>query len=99
MALSGSAFPSPAAEYLEPVLDLTQLIVTHPSATFYARAAIDMQEGVYKDDILVIDRAQKPAIGNLALVIADGDLRLIRITRTIAPITVWGIVSYILHKA
>lgn len=98
MALSGGAFPSPAAEYLEPVLDLQQFVVSHPAATFYAKAVNDIGEGVFQGDILVIDRAQKAQAGNLVLSIVDGHFKLLRLKPVSEKITVWGVVIYVLHK-
>jgi DNA polymerase V len=98
MALSGRAFPSPAAEYLQPILNLQDYVVQHPTSTFFARAGTDMEHEIYANDILVIDRSLKPTIGNLVLIAKDGEFSLIRFAVSTGQITVWGVVTYVLHQ-
>ena len=38
-----AGFPSPADDYLETKLDLTEHLVKHPSATYYIKAAVDSE--------------------------------------------------------
>ena len=49
-----AGFPSPAADYLHETLSLTNLLVTHPSATFLAWAEGDSMElaGIFNGDLL-----------------------------------------------
>lgn len=66
-----SGFPSPAADYLELPLSLDQLLVEHPSSTWFGRTAGRSMEGVgiYDGDILIIDRAAPRR--NMSLVVAS----------------------------
>ncbi|GIU11949.1 translesion error-prone DNA polymerase V autoproteolytic subunit [Shewanella glacialipiscicola] len=66
-----SGFPSPAADYVELPLSLDQLLVDHPSSTWFGRAVGRSMEGVgiYHGDILVIDRAAQRR--NMAIVVAS----------------------------
>ena len=54
-----TGFESPAAEYKQLAWSLDELLVTHPSATFLARASGDSMQGVgiFDQDLLIIDRA------------------------------------------
>ncbi|MFT4763405.1 MAG: DNA polymerase V [Oleispira sp.] len=49
-----AGFPSPAADYLHETLSLTNLLVTHPSATFLAWAEGNSMElvGIFDGDLL-----------------------------------------------
>lgn len=98
MGLSNSAFPSPAAEYLQPILNLQDLVVQHPTSTFFARAARDMDYGIYQNDILVIDRSIKPSLGSIVLSVQDGQFSVVRLKKSTTEITVWGVVTYVLHQ-
>lgn len=43
-------FPSPAADYIEQRIDLNELLVVHPSATYFVKASGDsMVEGGISD--------------------------------------------------
>ena len=52
----GSAgFPSPAEDYVEPTIDLNELCVQHPAATFFVRVQGEsmIEAGIYPGDVLV----------------------------------------------
>ncbi len=57
-----AGFPSPADDYIERSLDLNELLIQHPAATFFALAqGVSMiAAGIYPNDILVIDRSIEP---------------------------------------
>lgn len=54
-----AGFPSPAAGYVEASIDLNELCIDHPSATFLIRAGgLSMiGAGIHPDDLLVVDRS------------------------------------------
>jgi len=66
-------FPSPAEQYVESPLDLNELLVHKPAATFFVRAAGDSMTGagISPGDILVVDRSLEAVNG--AIVIASVD--------------------------
>lgn len=68
-----AGFPSPAEQYVESALDLNELLVKHPAATFFVRAAGDSMLGacIQPGDILVVDRSLEATDG--AIVIASVD--------------------------
>ena len=54
-----AGFPSPAEQYLEPPLDLNELLVKRPAATYFVRVEGDSMvgKGIYDGDLLVVDRS------------------------------------------
>ncbi|MCV0439301.1 MAG: translesion error-prone DNA polymerase V autoproteolytic subunit [Hydrogenophaga sp.] len=70
-----AGFPSPAEDFAVNRLDLTQILVTHPQATFLLRVAgTSMRDaGIEDGDTLVVDRAIKPRHGHVVVAVVDGD--------------------------
>lgn len=54
-------FESPAAEYTQLNLDLDQLLIDHPSATYigFAQGESMKGDGIFSGDLLIVDRAQE----------------------------------------
>ena len=54
-----AGFPSPASDYEERELDLNDLLVPHPTSSYFMRVSGDSMTGacIYDDDVIVIDRA------------------------------------------
>ena len=52
-----AGFPSPATDYMDKKLDLNELCIKNPSATFFIRVQGDsMQEaGIFEGDILIVE--------------------------------------------
>jgi DNA polymerase V len=70
-----AGFPSPAEQYQEPPLDLNELLVKRPAATFFVRVQGDSMigEGINDGDLLVVDRSLRPASGDVIIACVDGD--------------------------
>lgn len=70
-----AGFPSPAQDFAVNRLDLAQLLITHPQATYLLRVAgHSMREaGIDEGDTLVVDRAIRPRHGHIVVAIVDGD--------------------------
>lgn len=70
-----AGFPSPAEDFAVNRLDLTQILVTHPQATFLVRVAgSSMRDaGIDDGDTLVVDRAIKPQHGHVVVAVVDGE--------------------------
>jgi len=69
-----SGFQSPAADYLEGRLDITEKIVIDPHATFYFQMQGNTMAGygICDGDILVIDRSLKPIEGAFVIAFVAG---------------------------
>lgn len=76
-----AGFPSPADDFLEGSLDLNNLVIKHPEATFFARVEGDsmQDEGIAEGDILVVDKAIEPFDGCLAVAYVEGEFTLKRV--------------------
>lgn len=78
-----AGFPSPAEQYLEPTLDLNELLVKRPAATFFVRVKGDsmIEEGIREGDLLVVDRSISPASGDVIIAAVDGEFTVKRFMR------------------
>lgn len=54
-----AGFPAPGDDMVEKHLDINDLVVKHPSATFFVRVEGDSMEGagIFSGDTLVVDRS------------------------------------------
>ena len=82
--LAGSVvagFPSPAEQYMEPPLDLNELLVKRPAATYFVRVSGDSMigAGINDGDILVVDRSLRPADGDIIIACVDGEFTVKRL--------------------
>lgn len=87
-----AGFPSPAADYVEGRLDLTGVLVPHPSATFTLRISGHSltRAGIHDGDLAIVDRSLAPRHDDIVVAVLDGELTakrlLIRHGRTyLAP--------------
>ena len=70
-----AGFPSPAEDFTVNRLDLTQILITHPQATYLLRVAgASMRDaGIDDGDTLVVDKAIKPQHGHVVVAVVDGE--------------------------
>jgi len=76
-----AGFPSPADDYLEGELDLNELLIQHPAATFFVRLAGDsmVNAGLFDGDILVVDRAVTASHGHIVVAVIEGEMTVKRL--------------------
>lgn len=81
LSLATCGFPSPAQDYVEQTIDLNQLCIEHPAATFYVRASGHsmVQAGINDGDLLIVDRAIKASHGAIVLACLDGEFTVKRL--------------------
>lgn len=74
-------FPSPAADYVEQRIDLNKLLVQHPSATYFVKAAGDsmIEGGINDGDLLVVDSSRTAAHGDIVIAAVDGEFTVKRL--------------------
>lgn len=74
-------FPSPADDYVEQRIDLNELLVHHPSATYFVKAAGDsmMEGGISDGDLLVVDSSLTADHGDIVIAQVDGDFTVKRL--------------------
>lgn len=70
-----AGFPSAASDYLEKTLDLNDLCIRHPSATYFVRAEGESmtEAGILSGDLLVVDKAIKPTHGDIVIAAIEGE--------------------------
>ncbi|MGK2905996.1 MAG: translesion error-prone DNA polymerase V autoproteolytic subunit [Desulfuromonadales bacterium] len=94
-------FPSPATDYCERKLDLNELCIRHPAATYFVRAQGDsmIDAGIFPGDVIVVDRSISASHGDIVIVSVNGELtvkkletrpkmRLVPMNKKHAPIDV-----------
>ena len=81
-----AGFPSPADEYVEARLDLNELLIRRPAATFFLRVRGDSMTGagIRDGDLLVVDRAAEPRDGGVVVASIDGQLTVKTLRRPAA---------------
>ena len=78
-----AGFPSPADDYIDRGLDLNELLIRHPAATFFVRASGDSMTGagIHSGDVLVVDRAVTPQNRSVIIAALNGELTVKRLIR------------------
>lgn len=79
-----AGFPSPADDYSEQTLDLNELVITNPTATFYVRVAGDSMKDacIEEGDILVVDRSLYAAHNAIVIALINGEFTVKRLYLT-----------------
>jgi DNA polymerase V len=70
-----AGFPSPAGGYEETELDINDILVTNPAATFYVRVKGNsmLDANINDGDILVVDRSLEASHGKIVIAVIDGE--------------------------
>lgn len=76
-----AGFPSPAADHTEKRLDVYDLLIRRPAATFFCRAdGPSMRDiGINDGDLLVVDKSIEPQVGDVVVATLDGGLTVKRL--------------------
>ncbi len=76
-----AGFPSPAEEWIEKRLDLNDLVLLHPTTTFYAQVEGNSMwgAGIYDGDIVVVDRALEATDTSIVVARLDGEFTIKRL--------------------
>lgn len=76
-----AGFPSPANDHMETPLNLHDLMVSNPPATFFVRVSGDsmLDARIEPGDILVVDRSLEPSSGKIVVAILNGEFTVKRI--------------------
>ena len=84
-----AGFPSPCADYVEGRIDLTEVLVPHPSATFTLRISGHSmwRAGIHDGDLALVDRSLTARHDDVVVAVLDGELTckrlLLRAGRTV----------------
>ncbi|OIO60019.1 MAG: peptidase S24 [Verrucomicrobia bacterium CG_4_10_14_3_um_filter_43_23] len=76
-----AGFSSPASDHYEQALDLHELTIKHPEATFFVRVSGESMRdaGIYPDDILIVDRSLSATSGNIVIAIINDEFTVKRL--------------------
>lgn len=76
-----AGFPSPADNSIDTQLDLNELLIKNPAATFYVRVQGESMKnaGISSGDILVVDRSLQPNDGAIIMAILHGEFTIKRL--------------------
>jgi DNA polymerase V len=76
-----AGFPSAAEDFVEGKLDLNDILVKRPTATFYIKVAGESMRnaGIFPGDILVVDRGETPQHGHVVVAVVNGELTVKRL--------------------
>lgn len=85
-----AGFPSPAENYSEKTLDLNELCINNPPATFFVRVSGEsmLNAGIFPGDILVVDRSLEASSDKIVVVAVDGEFTVKRLLVK-SPDEVW----------
>ncbi|EPM3800222.1 translesion error-prone DNA polymerase V autoproteolytic subunit [Salmonella enterica subsp. enterica serovar Uganda] len=74
-------FPSPAADYIEQRIDLNELLVSHPSSTYFVKATGHsmIDAGINDGDLLVVDSSRTAEHGDIVIAAVDGEFTVKRL--------------------
>lgn len=76
-----AGFPSQAEDYVDGALDLNELLIKHPAATFFVRVKGDsmINSGIKSGDILIVDRALTATDNKIVVARLNGEMTVKRI--------------------
>ena len=76
-----AGFPSSAENYIDKSLDLNEILVPHPAATFFIRVKGNsmINAGIHSGDILIVDRSRAVAHNKIVIARINNELTVKRI--------------------
>jgi DNA polymerase V len=71
-----AGFPAPGDDMVEKPLDLNDLLIENPAATFFVRVKGDSMDGakIHDGDVLIVDRSIEPSPGRIVVAAVYGEL-------------------------
>ena len=78
-----AGFPSPADDFIESMIDLNQVLIDNPTATFMWRVVGDcmIDVKIFPGDVVLVDRSRSAKHRSIVLAIIDGEPTLKRLNR------------------
>ena len=94
-----TGFPSPGQGYEENTIDLNSHLVRHPAATVFMKIENSryVHMGIYKGDLLIIDRAKKIGKNSLVVYEWEGHFTLGRVFNIQQEAVITGAVTHVIH--
>jgi len=71
-----AGFPAPGDDLVEKSLDINDLLIDNPSATFFVKVEGDSMEGekIFSGDVLVVDRSVQAVSGKVVVAAIYGEM-------------------------
>ncbi len=78
-----AGFPSPADDFIDKHIDLNELLIRHPAATFFVRVKGDsmINSGILSGDVLIVDRALEANNNCIVIAVINGELTVKRLRK------------------
>ena len=78
-----SGWPAASDDYADRKMNLHELLVTQPAATYFMRIGSQqyVREGICKGDLLIVDRSITAVVGKLVKAVIDGTLSVKRVMK------------------
>lgn len=88
LARISAGFPSPAEDYIEKTLDLNELCIEHPAATFFVRVQGEsmIEAGIFPDDVLVVDRSLRAGHGDVIIASLSSEMTVKQLHLSPSPV-------------
>lgn len=94
-----TGFPLLAQGYDNTAIDLNTLLIKHPTATVFM--TVDSSRytkiGIFKDDILIIDRSLPVKFGDYVVFEQDGEFRIGRTDFIKTEVIITGVIKHVIH--
>ena len=89
-----AGFPSPADDYIDKKLDLNELCIKNPSATYFVKVQGEsMKEaGIFDGDTLIVDRALDAENNDIVVAVLNGDLLVAKISGVVSQQSTFAII-------
>ncbi len=70
--------PSPGTDFIDFTLDLNSYLISNPTATFFMELKTNalIKQGIFSNDILVVDRSLKLSKNLLGIFESNGELKI-----------------------
>lgn len=93
-------FPNPATDTSLQTLDLNKLLVRHEASTYFMKIAGNAwrAQGIYDNDIALIDRALKPKTNDLVIWTDRNELTISVKHHVPMDTLIWGVVTAVIHQ-
>ncbi|MCC7304048.1 translesion error-prone DNA polymerase V autoproteolytic subunit [bacterium] len=77
-----AGFPIPASDFSQSLMDLNELVVEHPAATYFVQVQGHSMKnaGIFSDDILVVDRSVQYKTNSIVVAVVDGEFTVKKIS-------------------
>ena len=86
-----AGFPSPAQDYIEDSIDISQMLIKNPASTFLVKAQGDSMKdsNIQNGDILLVDKSLEVRNNDIVIAYIDGEFTVKRYFKNRKSITLY----------